>query len=259
MSLRSIGDLRLRPKCAQQRATEVSISNRGFTIVELLVTLTIVAILMGILLPGLSKARAGAQRLQCSSNLRQIGIALYLYALHNEEQLPATIFDDDDYPKPQEMMALTTGVDVAGSSGHWDGLGRLVGDSRMFVDSPAIMFCPCHHGDHPLHVHENEIHASSVERIFGNYHFVGDNDRRKEQVRKLWQCGSEVLVADGMRAASDINHTTGANRLRADGSVSYWSDTSFVLRNTFILSAADGAPGQDSYDRIWDEFSKLEP
>ncbi len=233
-------------------------SSHGFTIVELLVTLSIVSILMGLLLPGLASARNGANGTRCRANLRQIGVALYLYALHNEEQLPATIFDDGETPKPEEMMALTTGVDGTSSSGSWDGLGRLIGDSKMFTDSTSIFFCPCHHGEHSEHLYEGEIRRNSAQRIYGNYHFVGDHDHRKETARRLWQCGADVLVTDGMRAASDINHESGGNRLRADGSVSYWADTSFLLRNTFIQSSTDSPPTQDSYDQIWDALSKLE-
>lgn len=258
MSLRPIGYFRLCQRRARVRGVFASLSNRGFTIVELLVTLSIVTILMGVLLPGLGSARNGARRTQCSSNLRQIGVGLYLYALHNEEQLPATIFDDDETPSPHEMMALTTGIDATASMGHWDGLGRLVGDSKMYTDSTTVLYCPCHHGDHCEHVYEGEIRRDSPHRIYCNYHFVGDNDHRKDTMRRLWQCGSDVLVTDGMRTASDINHESGANRLRADGSVSYWADTSFLLQATFTQTATDAAPTQDSYDRIWDELSKFE-
>lgn len=258
MSLRPIGHFRFCQSRARVRGVFPSLANRGFTIVELLVTLSIVTILMGVLLPGLGSARVAAHRTECASNLRQIGVALYLYALHNEENLPATIFDDGETAKPQEMMALTTGVDATANSGNWDGLGRLIGDSKMYTDSASVLYCPCHHGDHCEHVYEGEIRRVSQHRIYGNYHFIGDHDHRKETARRLWQCGSDVLVTDGMRTASDINHERGANRLRADGSVSYWADTAFLLESTFIQTATDAAPTQDSYDRIWDELSKFE-
>ena len=60
----------------------------GFTLVELLVVIGIIAVLISMLLPALNKAREAANRTQCLSNLRQIHIMLTMYAGANKDQVP---------------------------------------------------------------------------------------------------------------------------------------------------------------------------
>lgn len=60
----------------------------GFTLVELLVVIGIIAILMSILLPSLSKARAAANTIKCANNLRSIGQGIQIYANTNSGWLP---------------------------------------------------------------------------------------------------------------------------------------------------------------------------
>ena len=60
----------------------------GFTLIELLVVIGIIAILLSIILPTVSGARKSAQALKCQSNLRQLGIAMHMYAQANKQYLP---------------------------------------------------------------------------------------------------------------------------------------------------------------------------
>ncbi len=72
----------------------------GFTLVELLVVIGIIALLIAILLPSLNKARAQANSLVCSANLKQMGIATQLYVNENRSYLPGCWGNDaagDDF------------------------------------------------------------------------------------------------------------------------------------------------------------------
>lgn len=61
--------------------------NDGFTLIELLVVISILALLLAVIVPALSKARDQAKTVVCKNNMRQIGIAINLYACSNNDRL----------------------------------------------------------------------------------------------------------------------------------------------------------------------------
>ena len=139
---------------------------RGFTLVELLVVIGIISVLIGILLPALSGARASARAVSSLSNMRQLGIALQAYRNENKgfyprhsspgSQVPRTRWADDIYPymrntevymspnidtderermnKPfAHTVDQTTGAAIAGTTVYFGGYGynfQYLGNAR---------------------------------------------------------------------------------------------------------------------------------
>jgi prepilin-type N-terminal cleavage/methylation domain-containing protein len=97
--------------------------NRGFTLVELLVVIAIICLLVALLLPVITGARASAQVVVCQSNLRQVALIVYAYAMDRSGQLPV-----GDGTNPGQMW-----LDVAAE------LDRYMKDGSI---PPDIWYCP---------------------------------------------------------------------------------------------------------------------
>jgi prepilin-type N-terminal cleavage/methylation domain-containing protein/prepilin-type processing-associated H-X9-DG protein len=107
----------MRPSVLEQTGPSKRAVTRpaGFTLIELLVVIAIIAILAGMLLPALSRAKAKGQGAQCLNNLRQLQLGWLMYTLDNREFLPGDDWHDEANHIPNAGNWLTGWLSPQGS------------------------------------------------------------------------------------------------------------------------------------------------
>lgn len=215
----------MRTKLRDPGTRSVRRSARGFSLIDLLVSLAVIATLMAILLPALSQAQEAARRVGCASNMRQIGMALQMYAYDYADRLPPSKFleEDDQTYSPQDTIFIYLSGEVTGnrteidSHDRWDGLGFLY--HKEYLDAAQAFYCPSHTGDHAFE-HYRELYENQQADIATNYQY-----RLPQDVRYFSDYrNSTTLLADAMRTQSDYNHVVGNYMFKADLSVTWFSD-----------------------------------
>jgi len=243
---------------------------RGFSLLELIVVISITSLLLGLLMPVLSSVRENANRVLCGSNQRQLGQALTMYSGDRRNRLPVASVLDLPVPDPSLLARVRKGVgslvsintysynDVRNipiplQDSTWDGLGELY--RLRYLDTPEPYYCPSHKGEHTL-LECSDLWDDPlvIDPLFGNYHYVGHKDWRTGRRRSLLQGRELVLATDGLRTKSDFSHGVGYNTLRGDGSVT-WKDDVIVRTNLSYLPPSDVDGLRDLDDLIYEIFS----
>lgn len=159
----------------------------GFTLVEVLVVIAIIGVLVGLLLPAVQSAREAARRMQCSNNLRQVGLAMHNYESANR-RLPAGWVAD----RPEGVPGWSWAVALLPYMEQNDVHNRI--DTRLEITAPAnqpmitqvipTFICPSDpfanifeigeaeedHDDHDDHGHDGDDHDEDEEDDHGPHH-----------------------------------------------------------------------------------------
>jgi len=220
----------------------------GFTLIELLVVIAVIAILAGMLLPALSKAKAKAQDISCRNNLRQLQLCWLLYVDDHEDVMPPSndwISNNGGYIARAPSWAvgdavhdLTTSNSVRGVLNPYiQSLGtyRCPGDKNTVMGHPAVPRTRTYQLDISLNGSFNGAPMPPIQR----YHKVKASELTSPPAVQVFTFidphpasadesafGIEILAIggtiDGWPSLPGEQHNHGCNAAFADGHVNQW-------------------------------------
>ena len=203
----------------------------GFTLTELLVVIGVIALLIGILLPTLSKARESSRKAACLANLRSLGQALHMYANVWKDHLP---------------NGSPPGVKNAVPWFSYEGQDKvLVYFANEFVKAPPAFHCPSDISPQPSKIVTAEWSFDDSARISYEFFSVWWPHAQPCRLSKLKGRAPLAWDVDGGNPPSDKlppgfgggegtlarNHKAGGNVLHADGHGEWQDEKKWDLRN----------------------------
>jgi len=239
---------------------------RGFSLVELLLVISILMALIAMILPALNLAKEAARQVNCISNLSQMGKAHTNYASeHDDRWLDGAVQDDVNFSAYSvwgNNWALRRSQDRYRGHGALYQL-KLVTDSRIF-------YCPswthrdaqwgsCANGANQNGWPSDDDPAGcGTNRIWTSYHYRTTRASPKFRSIRVSDPASAAVMADAFSDPSrgiNLHHGVGYSALFHDGHASFLNDRSKTVENKNGGSAYDSSSaGHQMQEQVWIEF-----
>lgn len=265
---------------------------RGFTLVELLVVIGIIAVLISILLPALNKARESAKRTQCLSNLRSIAEMINIYADEANGQVPIGFSGPlgDGSFQNNYFLSRTSGTPSPGYPVRFVGLGLLFQSGVLTEASGRVFYCPTFNGgpDHDYNGMNNPWPPSlytcqctyscrssdpTSTQLVGHQGVMWatsgsfgplDEAGLPTSMMKLSRLKDRAIVSDVISSPTRLvyAHVVGVNVLFASGAA-FWVDKgtiNYAADGSVLIDNMSGAfnPGMNPrIDDVWLQFDTL--